>query len=492
MASTKKIQEKNGIWYLAHEGKKIPGKLVIDSKAFSLTLFLYTNLDFNGNKIETIKRGFENIEVLFGEVDIRMHITLQNCRLLGASRIGDIWELRYKPEVAFLDGHLINQSANTFYEVTCSYPYLSSWYDTNRLYFGSFSVDSDRMKPALSSEDLFDQIEIDDTLSIIIEREYFENAFLMKKEVSSSIQHFVRFKSTYPRTFEEFRKLAFQFLQLIQLSTGKLGYIDFVSASANPKDIRTLTQQIKTKDNYPYLPIVLFDKDQRRNRRKSDYIHQNMMLFYGGDNRKQSLNNIIGVWYKTYNTYSSIYNRFLDTFEWLQGTDATLSHVMFYNRFLNLIQALESYHLITYPDFNSNITKRENERIKEILKHIENSEDREWLFKKISLHVPLKKRLQDLMHKHLLFITSEIFLNKKDRDSFIFKVKRVRDDLSHGREVDIPEQDIGEYYEKALLMLLSCILLSLGLNEEQAKQAIFSTHKYEQTIAYIQYTDRIK
>jgi len=488
MSSKRKPEKKYGKWFLQSEGVSISGCLIIDEDAFSQTLILYSKSDFNGVKIDINDNSFRNIKTIYGEVNSRTSITLQNCSYRGLSLIGDeLWEIKFILELSFLGGHLTEPDETTYYEVRCSYPYLSSWYDTNRNYFGSLyeCSDLDRMRPSLGTGDLIDEIQIDDDLTIQVERLYSQNSMVMDKEVSIQVRHYVNFRTSSPRTFREFRKMAYRFSQLIQLATGKLIFLDFVSVVGNPKDIKNVHYQFQTREEFPYLEITFMNKDQKRNYQESDYIHQNMMLFYGGENRRDQLNQTIAAWYRSYNKYSSIYNRFLDTFEWFQNTDATLSQVMFDNRFLNLIQALESFHVISFPEFEKDKRIDDQKRVDLLLSSITDSEDKQWLAKKISLHTPLRKRLDDLMEKRLLSITSEIFKDRKQRKGFIEKVKTARDDLSHGNELDIEPIKIGEYYEKALIMLVSCVLISLGFTEEQTRTSLFRTFKYQNTIGYL-------
>ena len=486
MITKRKVKEKPGVWFINREGSKLPGILRINPNDYTQFLTLYTETNFEGSSIKVDDSIFGDIELIFGETSGGIPYTLKDCRFRKSSPIGEnLYEITYIPEITFYGGFLKKNEETKIFQLSCSFPLLSSWYDTNRNYFGSFSPSSDldKMKPAISGEELTDEIVIDNDLTVAIERNYSQNAWVMSKEVSASIHHCISFTTKSPRSYYEFRKLAYRFLQLIQLSTGKLIYLEFNHVLADENDIDSPESHLTTKDGHIYLPITFYSYDRKRDLIKSDYIHQNNMLFYGGVNKKDSLNDIIRSWFNNYDKYESIYNRYLDTFEWFQNTDAVMSELMFHNRFVNLIQAIENYHFISHPEFNKEKFGQEKEKLQTLLEFIPDKEDKDWILERISSHTTLGQRMQDIMTNKLSFITSEIFKNRNSRDSFIHKTKRIRDDLSHGNKLTY-QTEITEYYEKALIMLASCVLLTIGLDNEQIKKTLFRTGRYSRMISF--------
>jgi len=491
-----------GKWFIPEMKLELPGTLMIDELNNTQSLKLYTAVDFNG--IHSSSQNFlvENAKysTIFGNCESDFKITLNDCIFIGAHPIGDdLYEIVYEPAFLFKGETFIDHGSTKIIQLTCTFPYFSSWFDTNRLFFGSNNLyfDSDRsndsineflgkMYPALKQNELKDEIKINDDFSIIVERIYMRETWAYNKYAKSEIKHFVHFKSKSYKSFEEFKKLAYNFMQLIQLSTGKLMYVNFVSVKIIKDKVNNSTDPLKENIEEASISIHNNNHLYKRKHVKSDYIHQNYMLFYGGPNRADKLKQIIINWYNTIDKYSPVYNIFLDTFEWFQHTDAVLTQIMFNNRFLNLVQALESYHKFSNPDLKDENIININAKAKNILKEITNPENYTWLIERITpLHIELRKRLLDLINNKLDIISSELFQNKKERKGYVEKIMKIRNNLSHGEKVEINVTEISDYYYKTLIIILSCILLNLGLSELEIKKSILSTYNYSDKISFI-------
>jgi hypothetical protein len=495
------IKKYNGKWFIPQSEIELPGILTIDETTFNQILKIYSKIDFKGDSLALENFEPRDFPTICGNYGNDNKITLNDCAFNSATPIGDdIYEIIYKPTFSFLGGILINDTETKIIQLTCTFPYFSSWFDTNQLYFGSHSSNEDikddfieRMRPALSKDKLFDEININDDFSIIIERKYQLEAWAFNKDVKAEIKHFVHFRCQVSKSFNEFKKLAYRFMELIKLSTGKLMQVNFLSVTINKDELYDYSKYLINNNGDVYIAITHFNNQLKRNLIESDYIHQNYMLFYGGTSRTDKLKQTIVKWFETYDKFSPVYNNFLDTFEWFQNTDANLSQVMFNNRFLNLVQALESYHAFSFPEMRDEGKAEIRDKARELLKEITNRNDAKWLIKRIyPRHISLSQRLRDLLCNELNMITEEIFINRQKKNDYIEEIRIIRNKLSHGEKVDFNSEEVSDYYYKTLIILLSCILTNLGFSQIEIKNALFQTLKYEQMISYIKYQMTVK
>lgn len=486
----KKPRTYKGEWTIPDGKIKLPGILTIDENKFTQSLRLFSKVDFNGNKIQN--DGFDNglFPTIIGHLEINQKATLTNCRIMKMIHFGDdLYEISINLSFTFYGGIFSNQENLKVNRLICSFPYLNTWFDTNRLFFGvPYSTENflEKMKPSLKTEDLLEEIKIDDEISIIIEREYRDNLVTINSsDLNLELKHFVHFCSTKPRAFKDLQEYANQFMQLIKLSTGKLMYVNLVSTIVEKTELNDYSKSFETVNGDIHISIFNYSSFHRRNLVKSEYIHQHNMLFYGGYNRTERLKDIIVRWFRTYKKYAHIYNLYIDTLEWFQETDAGLSEVMFNNRFVNLVQGLESFHILKFENSAQIENERKNafELIKQKLTKIE---DREWLDENVDVSAfTLRERLNDLMNEKFETITKELFLSKTKKKDFLNKVIKFRNHLSHGAEYQLDSGKTSDYYYKSLILLTACILLNLGFTAEEIKKELFRTQKYARIISYM-------
>jgi hypothetical protein len=511
MASNVRITRYSGEWFIPNQNVKIQGTLIIDKDGYTQVLKLYTQIDFHDIQISQNWTPWTplNYTTLLGNTE--KLITLSNCDFCDSKLIGvDLYELTYNVTYSFIGGHTENPLELSVSKLTCTIPYFSSWYDTNRKYYGNSDREEGEgsyqkkifecfdehdyksynyvreLKPAIHLNELRNEINISNDLSIVVQRRYQKKHSALGKQSSINVNHYIHFVSKTNISFEELRKEAYKFLQLMKLATGKLLDLNIISLHTKQDSLKGLNNDCSnTKDDIE-IWINKYDKLGKRNFSKSDYLHQNYMLFHGDYNNYTSLDRIISNWYKSYDKFFSVYNIFLDTFEWFQNTDATLSLVMFNNRILNLIQALESYHSYTHPDLVGENQDEVNNKAEAILKLIENDDDKAWILDRIEAkHVRLRQRLNKILKEDSLSLSNIIFQNGKDKESFIYKLTTIRNPLSHGESIDIEETKLHIYYYKTLLILLCCILKTLELSDEQIQKKILKNQKYNRFVHFI-------
>jgi hypothetical protein len=144
---------------------------------------------------------------------------------------------------------------------------------------------------------------------------------------------------------------------------------------------------------------------------------------------------------------------------------------MFNNRLLNLIQAIESYHTILNSEIDDRNFKFFETKKFEILQQIPNQEDREWIEKRTFPETKtLANRLNEIIQKFELKKT--LFKNRRELDSFIYKLKKIRDDLSHGNILEYPPETVEYLYKKTRIIVDFCILSILGFSNVKIKDLL--------------------
>jgi len=403
-------------------------------------LKLYSCCDIDGVEIKDKNYSPHDYKTICGICDLSYEFTLTDCKFVSCTHFMDnLFEIVYEPTFSYSGGLFYNHDNTLVTQLTCTFPYLGAWYDTNRIFFGSHSQgEIDHLKRAISSENLKTTIKIDTLFSIEIERYYEQNDNSFSKEVSVEIKHFVSFKNLEPIPLSELKKKAYSFMQLMMTSLGKQMYVDFKFIIIETNELEKSENPIKNRLN-----IVYFSNYRKRNVVKSDKNNKNGMLFYGGEGNWEQLNQIIVNWYNSYDEFSTIYGIYLDTFEWFQDTDIMLTEVMFKNRFTNLVQALESYHRLTDSKYKYEDETEVIEKAKSLVEHL-NPVDKEWIIDRISpKHVTLSQRLKNLICCELSNITSLFFNSKSEMKSFINHIKDIRNEISHGKKVTPVPPDIG-------------------------------------------------
>jgi len=472
-----------GKWFLPHSSIELSGTLVINRQENRVELKLYSSCDINGIEIKSEIYTPQDHKTICGKCDSSYQFTLTECRFKGASYfIDNLYEIVYEPNFTYTGGVFFNGDKTLATQLTCKFPYLSDWYDTNQLFFGSYfqTSEENQLKRAIPTENLKTRIMIDSSFSIEIERFYEQHDFSLSTEVSLEIKHSVNFISVNAITLGELKKKAYSFMQLMMLALGTQIYTNFTSVIVDSNELEKTEKPLRNRLN-----IIYFSGYLKRNIINNKNTHSSSMLFYGGNGNYDKLNQVIKNWYNSYDEFSTIYDIYLDTFEWYKDTDIVLTEVMFKNRFLNLIQALESYHGLTDLKLKNEDRNEIIEKAKSLIKHL-SPEDNQWIIERINpLHITLNKRLKELICSDLSIITSEFFNSKSEKNSYIFKIKEIRDGISHGEKVAFDSDKVSDYYNKTLLILLSCILKNLKFTNEEILNLFSKTYTYANRILYL-------
>jgi hypothetical protein len=193
---------------------------------------------------------------------------------------------------------------------------------------------------------------------------------------------------------------------------------------------------------------------------------------------KEELNQVILTWFANEKLYN-IYEYYIESNNWLQGTKAKLSNVMFNNRFLNLIQGLEDYYREYYEIIKTAADREifESKRTAAV-NYITDPTLKQWVNNTFKF-----KKTPSLTEKLSTIVTelapdiSKLFQGISLED-FPQSAADFRNDLSHGRnkEINLGRRLHRDYFI-AQVLLGVCILRTLGVNKLNERTAYYSRFK---------------
>ncbi|MBN1252681.1 MAG: hypothetical protein JXA16_11135 [Bacteroidales bacterium] len=494
--SNKFIEQYDGDWNIPEIDYSMPGVLTINKEDHNIELKLITEKDFSGKKIDIQNPSFHKIEILNGKT-WNDYITLYNLLMSNVKVVGNNhFEYNFKIEFVIFGGIFNTPKDINLNSITCSFPFFVSWYDGYKDYFESSltrnGVDSE-IRTSLKKDELTDIIEVNPDFKIEIFRRYILPPLISSvRKLDISIKHFIKFIFIKPVSFDIALEYVHYFKQLIQFATGNLTYVDFSSIITQISNTKFISDVHRINEKEVSLQITNFSKLHKRNLGKSDYIHQNFMLFCICKNTKNELHSIIRNWYLTIKEYIIIYNIFLDTDEWFQNTNSTLTQVMFNNRFLNLIQALEGYYNIKNPNKYDDLKIKVQLKLKGILDRvkIEPTKDRKWIEKRIMPFCGLADKLNTI-YNQFEKISNILFVDKKALYVFTKSINDIRNGFSHGATLHSDfKKNWNLYYYKLQIILLCCILESLKFSNEQIFRMILKCTRFSEIIGFIKHHEK--
>lgn len=189
-------------------------------------------------------------------------------------------------------------------------------------------------------------------------------------------------------------------------------------------------------------------------------------------------------WFDTLKTHAVIYDIYIDTNEWFENSGVYLTPVMYNNRILNLVQALEAFHTIEYESEDES-GEDFKKGLSDIFKLLNDEKDKKWIEDRTTpKRKTLRQRLTRLLDDYSI-IMDEMFSDYTSKKKFITKLSELRNKLSHARHQSTDlNSDTQEYYFKAKLLLVACILKKLGFDIGQIKNTLESSRQYGSTYEF--------
>lgn len=197
----------------------------------------------------------------------------------------------------------------------------------------------------------------------------------------------------------------------------------------------------------------------------------NFRSFFNSKDGKEHIFKVIKKWYKN-EKYRVIYQYYIDSNDWLHGSNRLISNVMFNNKFLNIIQSLESFHSIKYG-LKTNNDKFESDYVTNLnkvnLALKDNNDLKLWIAKKLK-GSNKEKRCYTLSERLEEIKNSCNLMNDIHIVDFSFNSKKKRDSLSHGNINNVFQgRELDIYYNYSLLLLLFSIFKTLEIEDEKLK-----------------------
>ncbi len=475
----------NGEWYLP-KGKKYPGHLIHNREKEIIQLEIFGNEFIEGSTIESsIGHQQQYHPIILGYFSCNK--TLYNCQFENCIEIGkDLFQITYRIEFVFTNVHFIEDSSIPVRAGTFIFPNLSCWYDGSLFLDklkgkgGKYDRNGNHINESVLSED---DVKINDELTLHLWDEVNEFIEDMSISYKTEFQKFIRFQYSIEVPFKRLLNDAFTLLKFIQFCFGKPLNFKIVSAHVDPKYMSVENRQLQSNQTkYVLINVANYSLNYKTKIPSHGIGHRHMLLSRWNSTQFE-MNQYIINWFKN-ETYSKVYEYYLESNNWLQGTDAKLSNVMVNNRFLNLIQALEDYFRINEDNYRANpkLIHDENynlfkENKSAILELINVPSLKTWLNDtfKYTKFITLEQKLEIIIND-LNPLLNKLF-QKVSLNEFHNSAKKFRIDLSHGKNKEINLGNrFNEDYLIAHVILGTCILKTLEVNNIEDKISKYSKY----------------
>lgn len=471
------IESMEGHWWLPnHQNQSIPGVLSCHNSGIILSL--------SGAFPNTVAEGSTELPsepIILGTIYGGRQVTLHGCRqteiLLNVAGIdqGSFGvKTAYDTQVAYFGGHFFDVSDIAFYRLEVEYSHLPDWAGLNGFR---------EQRPEGSS------VGSKSSYSLVYES---PAPLAMQTSLGS-----VTFSTSMERARYSLRQLTLQqhvvcefsgagdlplnvwlidyvhpLQQLLSLATSRPNRIMSITGYSHkvqiPFDIFALTRMMNLKQPpvpEPERPIfilpntlVSFDEIEEQS------LARHMMLFTLADVRDE-LADVLNGWFAASQSLDSVYSLYFGVlFSEEMGTQ---------QRFMNLVQAAESYHRRRFP--NEVLPESQHEaRLASILEAAP-TEQRTWLQEKLqySNEPSLKKRLVELFARAEVSLATLVGDTNKKQKAYAQRVTDTRNYLTHYNEAlrsrAATGDDLIQMTRVIELLMQVCFLRELNISPERCE-----------------------
>lgn len=450
-----------GEWWLHADTARIPGRLSYDkeNKLIRLQIFGMHYMDGTAVKHDEKKRPVSYHEIIIG--DARGDLTLYQCNWAGTLEIGkDLFQIDYIIGYVFFD-HLpqtdgkLMLSAGEF-----MYPAFKSFMDTDPVH-GHKTI----FIPEYDVKNRTEIVEIADNLKIrFVDR---KNDY-PKSPIDQKEYRTVMFIYDKPVSIETLLEDGIYFKKLIEFSYGS----NCISHLSNV----WIDQQY---------PIRTWNTSLSKGEKVSQQLRPSYHMLLSDDNFDDiGMIEAIRLWFK-YRQFSTIFDLYIDSNYWFDKSDQKLSMVMYNNRFLNIVQALENFHRVALAEQRPDTSAFDEKKaaILQLFKE-DQKELKKWLNN--SLKVPKELSLRARLDALLKWLKPEIdkwFANQSTINHFAWYASAMRNVLSHGKHRQTrPPKEFRVFMITGQVLLAACILKALkvkDVGEAVLHYQRFQDHLYE-------------
>ncbi|WP_139959429.1 ApeA N-terminal domain 1-containing protein [Flavicella sediminum] len=457
------IRTIKGEWNLPGNQNILPGKLSINYKKNKITLLFITDKYLNGEEVKTnnfINNNNHNYYIQINGTE-NQKMTLYSCSYSRFSPIarGQV-EISYNVEYVFFNVHLKNVSKLKIKRIDSTFPYLSSIFDGYDSINRDFENQTERTTRSVP-------IKISKNLDLVLVDKYYKKLTDLESGHQMKFSKSIEFKYQQSETFNQIYRDLRIFSSFLSFNTKKtidfkLNYIEIPKEEAESYDEfhSILNPQ---KNDFIHCSVINFTL-QKSNDFNKKSIHQSMMYISGFNSSFEELSSVICKWFEN-NNYRPIYDFYNDSNNWFENKSVILSNVMYNNKFLNLIQGLESYYDLLDLEFIKNNDEFTKNR-QQVISSLNNSSLEKWVMKNLKFpKTPnLTEKLENLIYEFKL-----LNLKFEPINNFIeeypIQAKEYRNKLSHGRiETTYQGKNFEKLFSFSKILLCFCILKSLKIN----------------------------
>ncbi len=325
-----------GEFYLPKRKKRYSGRIVSNENNSELILEIFGNESLEGNKItQWLSNALEYYNpIILGHANYPQNMTLLECHWHGTKLIyKDLYLIKYKIQTILRHALFSSREHLLLNSIRVCMPHVASWYDGWESHTKIDKVNEDL--------ETIHCLTVKENLTLNFIDSITQRTIIFGKTQETNYQKYIEFKYSEDQHWEKVISDIVRFSRLLEFSFSKPVSFELISATSKSKNlINSDTQFGNSEATLIYFDNFSFVKMQDVYK---DDLHQNNMLFSRWVMEKEILNKIIIHWFKT-NSFNHIYDLFLDSHNWFEGTGAVLSNVMYNHRVLNLIQGLEDYH----------------------------------------------------------------------------------------------------------------------------------------------------
>ncbi|MHB1133536.1 MAG: ApeA N-terminal domain 1-containing protein [Chloroflexota bacterium] len=400
-------------------------------------------------------------EVLLGVSSEGDPITLQRCLRTNVNKYGS----SYFVHVVFIGAHFATEAEIQFSDLCVHYRFADQWANVRAFEF-DWHLDSNRLRidyqrpdpiPAGTAQGFDLQV----SFSV-----HYPTLSMVQTEATVKQAALVRFRAPSTTYFREFMRAVHDVENFLSLATTEQSYPTEMTGSSEAN-----VQRLPSGKAY-HPAITILYQPARMSTKEVELIPPEM-LFTLSD-LEGSLPRVLSTWIDR----SRLLNPIMDLyFSSLHNEGAYIEQ-----RFLGLVQALESYHRRTIR--NCELPTEEHEQIVMRVLDSAPADCRGWLEGKLahSNEPRLYKRLRELQRMYCTVLGH----SSGQIDSFAHRVSRLRNYLTHyddGSGIEPPNgEDLYQLMQTLRLLLDMCMLSELGFPLDKMEKLVSRNWKYRQLV----------
>lgn len=460
------MKEFKGEWCLANQQEiKIPGILTIDEQHSEISLQLFSEKEISKKFNRQFVNGHSGLD----------RITILNCKANSEEFISSkLYISKYSPRFVFIGCQFNSEEELKFKSVQINLTYLDQWLEVRKGDFFKLEFPNDDTFTAKYNPRKDIIIKLNKECNLAFQR------FCLPKggfntPLDTDVKHYATFTFEQHQSFDVFLDLTVKLQNLFMLFIGKpLSVKERIGYSEKAIDVNCINHF-----GIEYYPIEIFNYKILERDIETKFVDFTEMLISTRHFSIEEIKQFILKWFTNYEKFEPVYDIFFHAIApfWKDG-GFTISNVTYNNAFLNIVQALESYHRIKTNNTNAdnrvfNSTKDSILKDAKCLSKEQKDFIKNNLVPKGKREFTLKNRIEELIKNKNIFDC--LFNNENNVAENLVKW---RDSLTHINHFKSTDVQVINLFNKAQIILIVNIFIDLGIEEEIIKQIISSSHLF--------------